>query len=247
MENDECQRGLNIINENEQHLDNVFKLDYLNQKLNDNVEYKKWLNENIQIYGKNYKLFQCSMDKLLFITSTSDCKSYPFYQSICPKCKNPICYFCSRYGRDSYGGGNCCLRRRIYCKLFEDSLRLINPYNNHQDVIFFKDCFTVFIIPGINLLYFMKEMHCAFFYKLGIKNDITGYNGDIHNYEYHIQRNSFNILALFVVINILFALVLSISYIILNTYFIIFILIISLPFKFYPLKYILGIGYARET
>ena len=68
MENDEYQRELDIIKENEQHLDNVFKLDYLNQKLNDNVEYKKWINENIQIYGNNYKLFQCSMYKLLFIT-----------------------------------------------------------------------------------------------------------------------------------------------------------------------------------
>ena len=243
MENYENQKEFIITEENGKTLENIFQLDYLNQNLSGNNEFIKWKNLNIKKYGNNYRLFKCSMDKLLFMTTNSNCKSYPFYQCICPKCNNPICYFCSRFGKDSFYSGSCCLRRRIYCMIFEDGLKLIKPLNTADYLPKFEDCFQVFIIPIYNLLYFMKEMHGSFFYKLTIKKAKPEQSGYLENYEDYIQRNSYFILQLVAGINIAFAIILSIPLTLVNIYFNIFILIISIPFKLYPLKYILGIGY----
>ena len=40
MENDDNQRGLNIIEENEPKLENTFKLDFINQNISDNIEFQ---------------------------------------------------------------------------------------------------------------------------------------------------------------------------------------------------------------
>ena len=53
MENDDNQRGLNIIEEKEQTLENIFKLDYYNQNVSDNIEFQKWKNVTIKKYGNN--------------------------------------------------------------------------------------------------------------------------------------------------------------------------------------------------
>ena len=72
--------------------ENIFKLEYFNQNLNDNVEYQKWNNLMIKKYGRKAKLFKCQDDDILFYTSNEDCKSHPFYQSVCPYCNNTIYY-----------------------------------------------------------------------------------------------------------------------------------------------------------
>ena len=242
MENDEYRRGLNITEDNIINLDNTFKLDYINQKLDGNVEFEKWKNLNIKKYDNNYRLFKCSFDKLIFMTTKEDCKSYPFYQSLCPKCQKPICYFCSRYAHDSFGNGNCCIRRRICCMIFQEGFRYINPYQETYLPPFEKS-FKKFIFPVYNFLYFTAEIQTAFFYKLSTNSAKIRENGYLENYEVHIQRNHYFILELVVGINIAFAIILSLSYILFNIYFIIFMIIISLPFKFYPLKYVIGIGF----
>ena len=155
-----------------------------------------------------------------------------------------MCYFCSRYIKDSHGNGSCFLRRRLYCLFFQDAVRLINPVDDVDDYIpRFEDCFKIFIVPGFNLLYFIKTIHVAFFYKLTINKAELKENGYLQNYELYIQRNSYFILQLFVGINMAFAIVLCIPFLLLNIYFIFFIIIISVPFKFYPLKYVLALGY----
>ena len=128
--------------------------------------------------------------------------------------------------------------------IFEDSLKLIKPLNNSHYIPEFEYCFKLFITPYYNSLIFMKEMHCAFFYKLALKKALMNENGYLETYEAHIRRNGFFILQLFVGINMAFAIVLSFSFLLLNFYFVIFILLISLPFKLYPLKFILGIGFS---
>ena len=243
MENDE--KILNFNESNELKFNNTFKLDYLNQNLRRNADFQKWKNSMIEEYGRDAKLFTCNYEKLLFYTSNEDCKNYPFYQSICPSCKRPICYYCHRYGRDSYGNGTCCLRRKIYCFFFQDGLRLINPIGAENDYKpKLKKSLFYFLIPGVNLLFFMAEMHIALFYKLAVKNNEG--SEYLSNYEDHIKRN-YIILQITVGIDIAFSVVLTFSYILLNIYFIIFLTIISLPFKLYPMKYYMGIAYGTIT
>ena len=242
MENDDYKTGLNILEQNAPNLENAFKIDYDNQKLDGNAEFENWKSVNIKKYGNDYRLFKCSLDKLIFITTKKDCVNYPFYQSLCPKCQKNICYFCSRYAHDSFGNGNCCIRRRICCMIFQEGFRYINPYKETY-IPDFKESFKKFIIPVFNFLYFTSEIQCAFFYKLTTNNAEIRESGYLENYEGYIQRNYYFILQLVVGINAAFAIILSLSYILFNIYFIIFMLVISLPFKFYPLKYIIGIGY----
>ena len=63
---------------------------------------------------------------------------------------------------------------------------------------------------------------------------------DYYCYENRIKSSSF-VFILFFVINALFAIVLSISYILINFYFLLIMWIISLPFKLVPIKYWAGI------
>ena len=245
MENDE--KILNFNESNELKFNNTFKLDYLNQNLRRNADFQKWKNSMIEEYGRDAKLFTCKYEKLLFYTSNEDCKNYPFYQSICPSCKRPICYYCHRYGRDSYGNGTCCLRRKLYCFFFQDGLRLINPIDPENDYKpKLRKLLFYFFIPGLNLLLFMAEIHVALFYKLSLKNDEDSGSGYLSNYEEHFKRN-YIILQIIVGIDIAFSVVLTFSFILLNIYFIIFLTIISLPFKLYPMKYYMGIAYGTIT
>ena len=218
--------------------DNAFKKEYASQNLSKNIEFRNWKNKMIQKYGRNAKLFKCNKDNILFYTSNEDCKSYPFYQSICPCCNNPICYYCHRYGRDSYGNGLCCLSRKFYCFFFQDGLALINQ---DYDPDYFHKSLFYFLIPGINLLFFMATMHIQLFYKLSLKND-ENYEGYLRNYEDRYNKN-YTTLQILVGIDIAFSVVLAFSYVLLNIYFIIIMLIISIPFKLFPMKYYIGIAY----
>ena len=148
--------------------ENAFQLEYADQKLNeDNIVFRRWHDKMIEKFGRNAKLFKCIKDNIYFYASNEDCKNYPFYQSRCPCCNNPICYFCHRYVKDSYGNGLCCLSRKFFCFFLQDGLRLINqidPDNDYpQDYYKFL---TFFLIPGLNLLFFMSTMHVQLFYKL---------------------------------------------------------------------------------
>ena len=162
----------------------------------------------------------------------------------CPLCKNHICFFCHRSSTDSFGPGTCCLRRRIYCTFFQIGFDLINPidrehYYGHD----FHKALIFYFIPGINLLFFIAEIHVSLFYKLGLKNyKPKKYNKYIRNYELRYNKN-YKTLQILVGIDIAFSIAITFSYILLNLYFIIILTIISLPFKLYPMKYYISIAY----
>ena len=223
--------------------ENAFQLEYAGQKLNeDNIVFRRWHDKMIEKFGRKAKLFKCIKDNIYFYASNEDCKSYPFYQSRCPCCNNPICYYCHRYNKDSYGNGLCCLSRKFYCFFFQDGLRLINPIApDHDYPQDYDQSLTYFLIPGLNLLFFMATMHTELFYKLSLSNDL-GHNGYLRNYEDR-YKNNYTTLQILVGIDIAFSLVLTFCYLLLNIYFIIILLIISIPFKFYPMKYYMGIAY----
>ena len=223
--------------------DNVFKTEYASQSLNtNNIEFRNWKNKMIQKYGRDAKLFKCKKDNILFYASNEDCKSYPFYQSICSCCKNPICYYCHRYGKDDDGNGLCCLSRKFHCFFLQDGLLLINPDAkgvHHPD---FQKSLILFLIPGINLLLFIGTMHIQLFYAISLSNE-EDHNGYIKNYEFRCKDNNEMIFQILVGIDFAFSIVLTLPYVLLNIYFIIIMLIISIPFKLYPMKYYMGIAY----
>ena len=242
MENDE--RNMDMIDISSKNPDNIYRLDFNNQNFKNSPEFQRWKASMLNKFGRNAILYKCKADKILFYTRNEDYKNFPFCQSICPKCQNPICYHCQRYNNDGYGNGLCCLRRKIYCLFFQDGLRLIDPINPEHDYKpEFRKCIFFFLIPGANLLFFIATIHIQFFYKLSIKNyDLTENNGYIENYENRFKDN-YTILQTLVVFDIGLSALLTFPFLIINIYFIIFMIIISLPFKLIPMKYYMGIAY----
>ena len=149
--------------------DNVFKTEYASQNINkNNIEFRNWQNKMIQKYGRDARLFRCIKDNIIFYTSNEDCKSYPYYKSFGPCCKLHICYYCHRSGKDEYGKCHCCLTRKLYYFFFRDGLRFISP--NHVGGLVFNDSLFLFLIPGVNLLFFMANMHIQLFYEITLKS-----------------------------------------------------------------------------
>ena len=232
MENEEDKTNFLITN-------NIFKKDYENQKLNDsNLKFFNWKKSMQKIYGENAILFKCIKDNIYFFASYEECMKHPVYKSICPKCNVEICYYCSRNLKDKYynENGTCCLRRKIKCMFNQECYRYINPINQEDDIHSFKTAFTLFIIPVISLLTIIAQIQGILYYKLYIKN---GKNKQIVMYYEHLKYYS-----LVELINMGLGIILVIPLFIIHIYFILFILLISLPFNFIPLKYILGLHYA---
>ena len=229
----------------ESELNEYYNLEYEKQNLNDNPNYKKWEESMIYKYGKGAKILYCKNDKIFFSCSGKSLKEYPVYQSICPICKNPICYFCSYYIKEFFENGTCCLRRRILCMFLKEGFRFISPMGDDIESHYsFKSGFIIFIIPFINLLFFIAMLQVSLFYSLILKGAIPNEHSYAIDYENNMRKNHYFVLPLFATINCLTAVLLSINYILLYTYFTIFLLIISIPFKNYPVKYFIGMMYA---
>ena len=216
---------------------NIFKPEYEGQELNNNLIFLNWKKSMIKIYGEKAMLFKCLKDKIYFYTFYEECIRYPVYQSICPQCGKQICYFCFRNEKDVFEeNGTCCLQRRIKCMFNQECYRYIKPIYKEKYIYSFKEAFISFIIPVIHLFTLIAQIQNIFYYNL-IVRDIEKakegkryYNSKVYNY--------------ILIINIGIAIILVIPLFFIHIYFIIFILLISLPFKFIPLKYLLGILFA---
>ena len=228
MEND-SNINENFIN----NVENKFEMEFFGQNLKKNESFIKWQNGMKKIYGNNAKLFQCQKDKTFYYASSSDCKKYPLYKRKCPICNNSICYFCLKYTNDNCDFGNCCVYRRIICLFLQDAFVIINK--KYDD---FYEIFKFFIIPLFSAFFFIGLVSACFFYKLKLANDKSN-NGYLLNYEDHLENNMF-IFKVVVAINVAFAIMLSIPLFLLDIYFKIFLIIISIFSKNYPMKYYFG-------
>ena len=239
MENDKINKEL-YDEEYDSSNDSYYKPEFEGQTLNDNnVEFFKWKESMLLKYGKNAKLFKCLIDDIYFYTSDEDCKKYPIYQAECPKCLRNICFFCSRNIEDMFGeNGTCCLSRKIKCMFYQDCYRFINPVHIEEEMPSYKKAFLGFIIPVLNLLTLITQIQGIYFYKLAMKNGEIK-NGKVERYYLHLKIYDY---VVFINIGIAFSLVIPLF--IIYLYFVIFILLISIPFKFIPLKYILGTHYS---
>ena len=232
MEND-----LNDFQNNETNYKDYFKIEYVGQQLNkENKEFQKWKKEKIDKYGKLLELYKCTKDNIIFCDYHSKSIINQFYESMCPICHKYICYFCEVTQKDSSNNGNCCITKRICYLFLEGSKKYIKEesfFNNCEDYLL--------IMPIINLLYFMAGMQNSLFATLSKKFpkiEYTRYR--IKSYEEYYKNNKRNIYLFLLWIIALFGLTLIIPFILLNIYFILFILLISIPFKKYPLYYAIG-------
>ena len=231
MENDE--------EDNQNLLLNTFKKEYDNQNLTHNITFLKWEQSMKNKYGGNAILFKCKKDDIYFYVSYSECIKHPVYKSNCPKCHKNICYYCSRDLPDYYNeNGTCCLKRKIKCMFNQDCYRYINPINTESGIIPIKKAFLSFIIPVVNLLTIITQIQGILYYKL-IPKKVIFEDSQIKRYYEQSQLYDY-----IVTVNIGIAFILVIPLFIIHIYYIIFMLLISLPFKFIPLKYLLGIHYA---
>ena len=238
MENENIER----LNENNKlNSQNIFKLDYKGQSLKGNIKFEEWKKEMLNIYGNDAKLFKCKRDYIYFYCSNQDCKTLPFYESVCPICHYRICYFCSKCSKYDYTHGECCIIRRIYCMIFQDGFTYINgsadeEYNFKENIIF--------LCPIIGFMYFAALFSIAFFYKLKVKDKNVNeeYYG-IYEDEIKDSENNFCKFETIVGLNIGLTFVLSFTFLILDIYFKILFILISLIFKGYPFKFYFGILY----
>ena len=217
--------------------ENAFKIEYIGQTLKINAKFRDWKNKMLIKYGNNAKLFHCKYDNIYFYTTNNDCKSIPYYKSKCPICGRSICYYCSRYTIDNYDRGRCCIKRRIYCIFFQDGFSVIDlPFSSKDGELYFL--LIIFIIPILSFILIIGYFSIVFYYKLKIKNT-KDYHGHLNTYDESFKNDYLFITV--TIINVLFAIVLSIPFSIIDIYFKLLILLISLPFKMYPLKYYFGI------
>ena len=226
MEND-IEYEESFINEN------IFKIDYINQNLDNNTKYKKWNNLMLSKYGKNSKILRCIKDNIIFYAKYEDAISSPCYKIECPICKCLICHFCSYCddSKDIYF--ICCFKKGFYGLFCYYGLRYIKKIDKNKDIQNLSDDYEILIslIPGFNFFAIYTIIVFQIFFNLSYKDKET--------YRDKFEKNSYK--TFFYYIDISTAILLIIPLILLNIYFILFLLLISILFKLYPFKYYLGI------
>ena len=224
------KKNINLIIKKDLTSTSVFNLEYNDQNVNDNVEYQKWKELMLKECGNNSKQFKCNKDKILFYSRYSEYINDPYYKSKCPICNNYICYFCSCYSKNIYI--SCCIKNSILKSFF---------YFGPESI---KKSFNNFITlsPYINIF-----LMIAFTFKILYLVIITKKSKNHDNIELmqyvNFDKNRKHVLNITIVI--LIDILLSIPFTIIYTYFIILLLIISIPFKCIPLKYYSGVVFSR--
>lgn len=218
--------------------DNIFELDFANQNIENNTNYKKWEKNIKNKYGKNIRILRCLKDKIFFCSRNEDDKDNDPLTAKCPLCQDLICFYCSRYSLYEMFIGNCCLRRGIYYLFF---------YKSCQDYLKYDlpDCIliTLFFIPYAYLPVFMKLCFLFFFEGLPkITSEDKG-NGELVSYGKYYHENKETTYYIITYIHTLFIFVLSIPFTLIDFGFHILLLAISIPLLGLPILYHLGIVY----
>ena len=209
-------------NNDNKNNNNIFKLDYESQNVDNNKYFIKWKRLMLEKLGNNAKLIRCSKDKILFFISYDEYKDILKKKNYLLNCPNGH-YIC-RFGKYSFYNKSdsfCCKRRSFSKAIF-----------NFKDKI---DGFDFFIfLPGINFLALSVGFNYILFYRVSTKKSKK--NGNLEN----IEDNKIELIEkfhMFIVVPLY-----TIIYFILDSYFLIILFIISIPFKFYPIRYIFNIS-----
>ena len=240
---------INNLGQEDPKMIHAFKPEYEGQNIKNNIHYIKFKESIIKKFGKKARIFYCKRDKIYFYYDDS---IYPYLWGVCPLCKWNVCYYCSSANMDA----NCCLKKRIYYLFNVDALIFFDSYpkkNNNNINFNFNDFLPYACIPYLNSLVFFGGLH-VHIYKLRTKIKSDLYYDGVENYlvfESYINGayDRWNIFLLIVGFDIIVVIVLSVPFLFLDIMLTILLILISIPFKFYPLKYLFGIGFQgiRQT
>ena len=216
---------------NVEDTDLIFKLEYPNQKLDNNKEYIKWKQLMMKIYGNNAKEFRCIKDNILYYCNYETFLSNEFNRE-CPKCKTNICYFClTRKVKKFSFYHSCCIKKSIYRYIYCHGPRFLK--NDDKDL--YNVCFIILaFLPGISLFIIINKLAVALYLEIEIKKLLCDEKRDSYD-SYDIIFEKYNFICL---PYLFFIIMISIIFFIYNIYFIIILLLISIPFKCYPIKFI---------
>ena len=213
-------------------LDDVFKFDYENQNIENNIDFKKWKAKVKKENNNKIKIYKCNDCKICFYVNVYEDSDYDeYYYSSCPICKKEICYFCYQNikGLDSFSRylrGYCCLKRLISFIFFREKFS-----DGEYPISDFILGYIAFIIPYINstalIICIIQNLFCL---RTSKKNKNNTYS-DYYLYDKKSYKN-FNLIR---VINVGFAFFCSISYLSLTLAFMVITFLFSIPFKMTPL------------
>ena len=232
-------------NDNEENLidlNNYFKLDFSEQKLEGNRKFEEFKKQQLIKLGKDAKLFQCKTDNIYFYVSKKNCKIIPYYFKKCPLCNKYACYFCKRNFVEERKNTFCCKKLSLYNLFFNYGffyLKDMNQLNTKTNCdfigILILDLITLFSWFFYSMIFFSSLFFSSILKEQMWKHQSEPYS----NYAEYFNKSNNGLFFGIIIFGYSFAL--SICYTIINIYLKIILLIISLFTKFYPYKYYVGI------
>lgn len=222
----------NDINEtlgvNELEKEKIFKYEYSEQKLDNNKKFQKWKESMIKYYSHDANLFKCLKDKIYFYNIYDKSKYISGCFIKCPICKKFICQYCLYSSNQEDDKIKCCIKGAIVSLFFYKAPNYINNNNYKMDVEL-----IFLLIPGSNL-FFIFSIVCIF-----LLSELASKKSKESNKMLECSRFLKNIFCC--ILAYLIGILLSICFFISDIIFIVVMIIISIPFKFYPIKYLIGI------
>ena len=201
-------------------VNSYFPILYPDQKFKNTIEYKRWKKSITEIVGENGIEMLCNRDKIVI------------YENINENLKCPICkekYFYCPYCKRAEKKKSCCIRGFIKDILNGEIDIYINIQDEDKRKEFIHTLLMMFIPFVFNFVLFFI-IFVIFYFSL-IKNDVY-VDGKISN-------GKLNLFLQLIIRG--FLLLMSLVYMIIFYSLFLFIFILSIPFKLYPIKYYLGI------
>ena len=209
----------------------IYKIDFCDQKLNNNSNFKEWKKNMKNLYGNKLLLIKCFQDNIVFFIKDKaiDNKDYKYQ---CPICKKYICSYCfNSFKIKNTLYRDCCFRGRLKTIHYGGPIYGNGIFNQWIEFLLF--------LPFVSFLYIIGGILNSLFFQL-IKPSNSYENLQLYS-DYFLDN-----LVIYTILNfikIFFALSIMISFIpfvILDGCITIIILFISIPFYFKPIKYIFG-------
>ena len=199
MENENIDKNIGLIQKGKNAIcsDNIFKLSYENQKLDNNPDFQNWKSLMITKYGDKGKFYECLYNNIYFYTSNEE--NGHENEVFCPICKNSACNFCSKVIFCHIY--NCCMKSKLRKMVISGkeglSAKMSDLDNYGRAAIFY------YLFPGMNIIFFIGMIFNFSFYKCARSN------GD--GYESSLQEK-YIIFEIVVAINGITSIFLAISY-----------------------------------
>ena len=228
-----------------------FKLDFAEQTIKGNRKFEEFKKQRLNELGKDAKLFYCKNENIYFYVSKSECRTLPFYYKQCPSCNNYVCYFCKRCTQVPIGEeGNCCIILILYYFFFHRGFQYVDEFRKSMENEELNCTKKIIAIIIINLFIILSlalpwvfTLTIYFFFTiklyLGLLLSDKAFADRIDLLPQEKRtygKNDF----LMIIIAFLPLFPTVVFYAMINIYFMIIILIISLFTKLYPYLYLFG-------